>query len=267
MKKLKIFTVVLISSVLVLTGCNSNNIKPIEGGQRIGVVLMHGKGGDTQWVAPLASSLRSAGVKVITPDMPWHRDRIYDKTFDEAMAEINSYVIKLKSAGVQSVYVAGHSLGAVAAAGYGARYDNVQGIILLAPGHFTAQPGFHNNFVNDIDKAQSMIAAGKGAEKSDFGDANAGKQYTRVVTADVFLSWFSDTGPAEFVLNMWNIKDGVPVLYVAGSLDRIPQTKDREYAFDNVPSNPHNKFVVIESDHLDVPRKSDEVVIEWLRKM
>jgi pimeloyl-ACP methyl ester carboxylesterase len=173
----------------------------------------------------------------------------------------------MKSHGVQTVYVAGHSLGAIAAAGYGARFDDVDGLILLAPGHFIAWPGFHKKFIEDLRKADEMIKSGKGDKKSNFGDINAGKWTTRYITANVFKSWFSDTGPAEFVANMMNIKGGIPVLYVAGSQDRIPQTKNREYAFDKVPANPNSQFNIIASGHLDVPRKSDEIVIEWLRKM
>jgi hypothetical protein len=147
------------------------------------------------------------------------------------------------------------------------RYEDVNGICLLAPGHFTAWPGFHRRFVDDLEKAQSMINEGKGNEKSTFSDGNSGKQDTRVVKASVYQSWFSDTGPAEFVTNMRSMKGGIPVLYIAGSKDRIPQTKNREYAFDVVPTNPNSKFVIIESNHLDVPRKADEVVIEWLRNL
>lgn len=262
----KTFAAALISAVLVIAGCSSTNIKPIENGQKIGVVLMHGKGGDTRWVEPLASSLRSAGVKVVTPNMPWHRNRIYDKTFEEAMGEINNHVTRMKASGAESVFVAGHSLGAIAAAGYAARHNDIQGIILLAPGHFTGWPGFHRFFIDDLEKADAMIKAGKGDSKSSFRDANVGSRDSRYITANIFYSWFSDVGPAEFVENMRNNKGGIPVLYVAGSQDRIPQTQNRVYAFDKAPPNPKNHFAIVDSDHLDVPRKADEVVIEWLRK-
>lgn len=109
-KSKAIISVVIIVASIILFGCTTKNIKPIENGQKIGVVLMHGKGGDTDWVDPLASSLKSVGVKVITPAMAWHRDRIYDKNFEEAMAEINDLVLKIKSEGSEVVYVAGHSL-------------------------------------------------------------------------------------------------------------------------------------------------------------
>jgi esterase/lipase len=236
MKSLRILLIAT-TAVLALAGCSSKSIKPIENGNILGVVLMHGKGGGTKWVDPLASNLRSTGVQVVTPAMPWHRRRIYDKTFEASMLEIQKHVRKLKSDGAISVFVAGHSLGAIAAAGYGARYEDIQGIILLAPGHFTDWGGFHGKFVGDLKKADSMIDSGQGDKKSRFGDINAGKTSTRYTTAKIYMSWFSPIGPAEFVSNMANLKGNIPVLYVAGSRDYIPQTQNREYAFDRAPEN------------------------------
>jgi pimeloyl-ACP methyl ester carboxylesterase len=255
----------LLLSALVLVGCNAGNIKPIDGGENIGVVLMHGKGGTTRWVDPLASSLRSAGIRVVTPNMPWHKNRIYDRGFEDSMLEIHGHVQQLQADGAEKIYVAGHSLGAVATAGYAARYDGIQGVMLLAPGHFVGLAGFNSNFLGDLRKANAMIKQGKGDRKSSFGDINGGKRATRQVTAEIYKSWFSATGPAEFVGNMAALKGGIPVLYIAGSRDRIPRTKDRSYAFDGAPGNPKSRFEVINAGHLEVPRMADEVVIEWLR--
>ena len=266
MRLVKLSILLITVATAFLTGCNSKNIKPIENGNDIGVVLMHGKGGTTEWIDSLASSLRSAGINVVTPSMPWHRDRIYDRTFEQSMSEINGYVDKLKASGSKSVFVAGHSLGAVAAAGYAARYNDIAGIILLAPGHFVAWPGFHAVVADDLANADAMIAAGKGDATGSYKDINGPKRPSRVVKAAIYKSWFSDTGPAEFVSNMKGVKGSIPILYVAGSQDRIPQTKNRGYAFDLAPENPKSEFVIIDSSHLDVPRKADEVVIEWLRE-
>ena len=65
-------------------------IKRIEGSEQIGVLLMHGKGGDDRWVYPLAVGLRDAGVIVEAPSsMPWSKTRIYEKSFEESMIEID----------------------------------------------------------------------------------------------------------------------------------------------------------------------------------
>jgi 2',3'-cyclic-nucleotide 2'-phosphodiesterase (5'-nucleotidase family) len=46
----------------------------------------------------------------LVPDMPWHRNRIYDKTFEDSLQEINAHVEKLIQKGAKKVFVAGHSL-------------------------------------------------------------------------------------------------------------------------------------------------------------
>lgn len=266
MKPNQYLAIIILFFGLLSFSCSVKTLQPISSANKIGVVLMHGKGGDTQWVDPLKSSMEGVGIVVDAPQMPWHRSRIYDKSFDDAMGEINLHVQSLKNQGVAKVYVAGHSLGAVAAAGYAARYDDINGIILMAPGHFTAWPEFHNQFVDDLNKAEKMISDGKGDEKGEFHDLNAGKSFARFVTANIYKSWFSDVGPAEFRNNLANLKGNIPVLYVAGSQDRTPQTKTKDYAFVNAPANKDSHFVIIDSDHLDVPDKADEIVIEWLRK-
>jgi len=245
-------------------GCAAK-MEPIPDANQIGVVLMHGKGGDTGWVDPLANSLKKADVQVLTPAMPWHRGRIYDKTFEDSLEEIHWHVEKLKTMGARKVFVAGHSLGAVAAAGYGATYDDINGIILLAPGHFVMQDGFSAKVFEDVDRAKSMIDSGRGDERAYFGDINMGKSSQRLVTAKVYYSWFSPEGPAGFALNMMNLKNNIAILYIAGEKDRIPGTKDRSYAFDEAPQNSKSEFVIIPSSHLYVPRNSAQIVGDWLR--
>jgi esterase/lipase len=199
--------------------------------------------------------------------MPWSKNRIYDKTFDDSLAEIRSHVQKLKKEGATKIIVAGHSLGAVTTAGYGARVGDVDGLILLAPGHFTNQRGFSQYFGDDLAIAKQLVDSGKGDDKATFGDVNSGVRATRYITANIFLSWFSPSGPAEFVDNMTQIGQKIPILYVAGSMDKIPETQNREYAFDKVVRHSKSRFLIIESSHLDVPERASEVVIEWIRAL
>lgn len=261
MKISKLFFVTFFTLLIINVGVRAESFK---GANKIGIVLMQGKGGSTKWVDSLASSLESDDIQVVTPDMPWHRDRIYEKSFDASMLEIQGYVNELKAKGATKIFVAGHSLGAVASAGYGAQIGGIQGIILLAPGHFTNVNKFKRRFVEDLEKANKMIAAGEGSKVSEFADINNGSRMTRDVTADIYKSWFSPTGPAEFVTNMSNQKKGISILYIAGSEDRLPRTKDREYAFDKAPANDNNQFTIIDSGHLDVPDGSSDVVKQWL---
>lgn len=255
----------LFIAAICAISCSSPTVKPFIPNEKIGIVLLHGKGGDTRWVDPLASTLRSAGAQVLTPNMPWDKSRIYGKGFEESLLDIQRLVGQLRSAGANRIYVAGHSLGAIAAAGYGARIGDIQGIILLAPGHFTSQPDFERKFAEDVRKAEDLIASGKGDQVTVFNDISSGQSSTRYVSPNIYWSWFSPTGPADFVSNMSSLKDGVSVLYVAASRDGIPETKNQSYAFDKAPTNPKNKFVIISSSPLDVPRQSTEIVSDWLR--
>lgn len=243
-------------------GSDSN---PLPKGNEIGIVLMHGKDGDTRYVDYLAGRLSSADVHVLTPDMPWHKKRIYDKTFEDSMKEINQYVEKLRAQGVKKVFVAGHSLGAVAAAGYGATFGNIDGIILLAPGHLIGLKSFSERFSNDVARAEAMIKEGRGDKAGRFGDINMGKTSDRSVSADIYYSWFSPGGPADFATNMARLKNGMAVLYIGGEKDKTSGSKDG-YAFDKAPLNDKSLFATVPSDHLSVPGDSARIVIDWLRK-
>ena len=56
-------------------------VEPVAG-PKLGLVLMHGKGGLTKLVDSLADSLRAAGVLVDTPLMSWSKHRIYDRDYE-----------------------------------------------------------------------------------------------------------------------------------------------------------------------------------------
>ena len=102
-------------AVLVLGGTPQ---KSFSASNDVGVILMHGKGGtagERSSIGKLAESLESEGFIVLAPDMPWHELRIWDKSFDESMVEIDGYVAELKSKGAKKIVVGGQSLGANAA--------------------------------------------------------------------------------------------------------------------------------------------------------
>lgn len=230
----------------------------------IGIILMHGKDSVHRVIAPLSNSLESAGFKVLTPDMPWSKKRIYDRTYKRSIEEINQYVKELKEDGIDKIYVAGHSMGAVVAAGYASLHDDIDGIILIAPGHFVNHIATIDSINESIEKAKTMIDAGNGDNKSDFNDVNMGKSFSRYVKANIYYSWFSPQKGADFATNMENLKGNIPVLYIAGSKDKIPRTQDRTYAYDNIPINQKSKFLIIEATHMQAVSKSSKTVIEWL---
>jgi pimeloyl-ACP methyl ester carboxylesterase len=244
-------------------------IKPIEGGEKIGVLLMHGKAGDDRWIYPLAVGLRDAGVLVEAPSsMPWSKTRIYDKSFEESMIEIDGLVEKLKAAGARKIFVGGHCFGATVAMGYAVHCEGLNGLILLAPGHLTSAKRFRSFVQESVAKAEEMIRSGRGEEKAHFKDLNMGEPFTRYVSAKLYYSWFAPDGPASFAKNAKRMKPGTPLLYIVASKQKkIAVSKKRTFAFDKAPHHPTSKFVTIASDHYHTPADSLGVVVDWLRRL
>ena len=229
----------------------------------LGVVLLHGKGGSpTGYVRELAAALQGRGYMVSTPAMPWAKSRIYDASFEEAMAEIDRHVDALRQQGAKFVVVAGQSLGANAALGYAASRERVGGIIALAPAHNPESQAFAKRLGSDVRRARAMVAAGKGTEKQVFSDINQGKALEVTATAEVYLSWFDPDGPAVMPRSAASIKSPTPLLFIVGSADRTAPTRD--YIFDKAPAHAKSKFVTVTANHFTVPTAAIEEVVTWL---
>ena len=100
--------------------------------------------------------------------MPWAKNRIYDASFEEAMAEIDRHVDALRQKGATLVVVAGQSLGANAALGYAASRERVGGIIALAPAYNPELQAFARRMGAEVRRARAMVADGKGKRSRPF---------------------------------------------------------------------------------------------------
>jgi pimeloyl-ACP methyl ester carboxylesterase len=241
---------------------------------KLGVVLLHGNwtlplgGGnripafDTH-ISSLASSLRAAGFRVVMPEMPWSRNHVYDRTYEQAMDEIAAAAGKLNAQGAESIVVAGHSMGANAALGYAALRGGIVGVIALAPGHDPAMPRFREAVQSSVDRALAMVKAGKGSEQARFEDVNAGRTGTVVTTAAQYLSFFDPDGNAAIPRNAGRLPAGVPLLWVAAEDDPLSHLGPA-YAFAKAPPNPLSQYVVVPGGHLAAPDSAISVVIAWL---
>lgn len=254
--------VLFLAVVVLLVAFSTARAAPLDG-KGIGVVLMHGKGGRTGLIDGLAAAIRAAGAKVATPLMPWSRDRIYDRTHEEAMKEIDTAVAALRADGATRIVVAGHSMGANAALGYGARRDGLAGVILLAYGHVPNNKYFRTHFAGDVARAKELIDAGRGAETGSYPDINTGSAESRTVSAEIYWSWFSPDGPAGDRQNAENFRPGTPVLWVSADSDRISQY-GRPLIWDRLPPSPKSRFEIISSDHRSTPEDAKAIVVEWL---
>jgi len=248
--------------VAILTAMNAAVAAP----QDVGIVLLHGKGGTPEGViGRLAVELGSKGYRVSTPVMPWSTRRIYDRTFEEALKEIDAEFDALRANGAKTLVIAGQSLGANVALGYAAARPSIGGAIVLAPGHNPESAGFRRALEDDVKRARALVASGKGAEPQLFGDRNMGKSYTVSATPQVYLSWMDPDGAAVMPKSAAAINQPVPLLFVIGSRDRNAQPK--AYAFDKAPAHPKSKYLTVPADHLEVPSAAAAEVIAWLASL
>jgi len=224
---------------------------------------MHGKGGTDKLVASLASALRDAGAAVVTPLMPWSSTRIYDKSYEAAMAEIDERVAELRAQGAKRIVVAGHSLGANAALGYGARRDGLAGVVLLAYGHVPDKRGMARKLAGSVAKAREMVAAGKGGDTAEFLDFGGGND-TATATANDLLSWFDPAGPATFSKNAPDLKAATPALCIDGERDKWKRCGE---IMGLVPSHPASREIRVDASHKGTPAASVDAVLAWLKTL
>ena len=259
------YIIILLVFVFVL----SFSTTPPQTGEKLGILLMHGKGGTSDPNSPigkLSYVLKREGFIVIAPIMPWSRSRMYDKTFDESMAEIDKNVEILRKNGATRIVVGGHSMGANAALGYGARREGLSGILAIAPGHVPDMMGFQNEIDHDWIRAKEMVEAGKGNQSDKFNDLNQRAKTKVKVKAEVYLSWFDPNGPACMPVNAANLKPGTPLLWIIGKKDYMFKV-GRDYAFNKAPSNPKNAYIVVEGGHIDTPQRGKAEIINWLNNL
>ena len=257
-------SMMFIAAMLCITG-NA----PASAADKIGVVLMHGKTGTAKPrspVGPLIATLQGAGILVDAPDMPWSRNRFLDKDYSGAMAEIDAAVARLKKRGATKIVVAGQSMGANAALGYGAQRDGLSGIMAIAPGHVPDLPGFQNAVQHDYRRAQAMVDKGEGETIAAFGDNNQGRKSQARVKAGVYLSWYAPDGPAAMPVNAGKLKAGTPLLWVIGR-DDPGFSRGKAYAFDRAPANPRSLYLEVDGGHRDTAKVAVKQILQWLRSL
>ncbi|TDI65721.1 MAG: alpha/beta fold hydrolase [Alphaproteobacteria bacterium] len=253
-------------ALLVLVGAPQNSVSANNG---VGVLLMHGKGAtadETTPIGKLAESLKSDGFIVLAPDMPWHELRIWDKSFNESTVEIDGYVAELKSKGAKKIVVGGHSLGASAAIGYGARRKGIAGILAIAPGHVPELNGFRARVDDDWERALKLVNEGKGNETFDFKDTNQGSTSEVSAKAKDYLSWYDPAGPAVMPSNAMMLKPGTALMWIIGKQDPMLEWgHDATYAFNEAPDHPKSIYIEVPGGHRVTAQKGEDAIIKWLK--
>lgn len=231
-----------------------------------GIVLLHGKGGTpTSMIEGLSETLKKEGALVEAPELPWSSRRIYDATYDQAMAEIDLAVQKLKWAGATRIVVAGHSLGGNAAIGYASRRPDLAAVIALAPGHLPEAWALRIRTKGAIAKARQLVADGKGDVRISFPDLAQGIPFQVRATPNVYLSMFDPEGPAVIPRNAAAM-GAMPFLWVVGVGDPI-FFHGRDYGFDLGAKHPKSKYLVIPGLHLTTPFQARGSIVDWLKSL
>src|SRR5450432_4754814 len=211
--------------------------------QGTGVVFLHGKGVWTgAFDGGIPSALEAEGAVVASPEMPWSFVRMYGATFDEAMREIDDAVAGLKQKGATRIVVIGHSLGANAAIGYGARRSAVAAVVAISPGHLPETAEMRARTADALVEARALLAAGEKSRRT-WPDRIQGVPTFATASPAIYLSMFDPDGPAVIPKNAASLR-GMPLLWVVGDTDPI-FARGRDYAFARAPKNPKSRYIEV----------------------
>lgn len=231
---------------------------------RIGIVVMHGKGGAPgQHVAALAAGLEEQGYLVANLEMPWSGRRSYDTPVPAAESEVVAALEQLRTHGAQHLFVAGHSQGGLFALYFGGRHP-VDGVIAIAPGGNVAAQAFRQKLGGSVARARELIAAGKGDERTEFLDFEGSRGTYRVsCTAASYLSWFDPDGAMNELAAVRSMDPQVPVLFIVPRGDYPPLQAAKQAMFAALPPHPLTRLYEPDSSHLGAPAASLGEIARW----
>jgi pimeloyl-ACP methyl ester carboxylesterase len=231
---------------------------------RLGVVVMHGKGGSpSRHVAILAAGLEAKGYLVANLEMPWSGRRNYDAPVAAAEDQLESALNELRARGADRLFVAGHSQGGLFALYFGGRHP-VDGVIAIAPGGNAASPSYREKLGASVSRARELIAAGKGNEPAQFLDLEGSRgTYAISCTPGNYLSWFDPDGAMNELQAVRNMNPQVPVLFIAPLGDYPPLRSSKQMMFTALPANPLTKLYEPDASHLEAPGASLDESARW----
>jgi len=234
------------------------------GSTRIGIVIMHGKGGSpTKHVSDLASALEGQGFLVANLEMPWSGRRDYDVNVSAAEREVESALNALRDKGARKLFVSGHSQGGLFALYYGSKHV-VDGVIAIAPGGNVGGAAYREKLGESVALARKLIAEGKGEEKAGLADYEGAKGVYRINSPpSAYLSWFDPEGAMNQRTAIQSMNPAVPVLFIAPANDYPGLLMVKQQMFDALPKNPHTKLYEPNSSHLNSPSASIKEIVEW----
>ena len=231
---------------------------------KIGVVVMHGKGGSpAKHVADLASFLENKGYLVANLEMPWSGRREYDVNVAGAEKEVESALDNLRAQGATKLFVAGHSQGGLFALYFGGKHM-IDGVIAIAPGGNVDSPVFQEKLGKSVELANKLVAGGKGDEKTGFFDFEGSKGTISInSTPAAYLSWFDPDGAMNQSIAVRNVNPQVPVLFIVPKGDYPGLLKVKQSMFDALPHHPLTRLYEPDANHTGAPSALRDEIILW----
>jgi pimeloyl-ACP methyl ester carboxylesterase len=244
----RILAIVLALACLTLGPPPDAQAKDLKGW---GVLLIHGKKGGPATLSGLASALIAPSAITASPQMPWPGGY---RTYDAVLNEIGAQIAALRSKGATRIALAGHSIGANVALGYGAARGCVDAVIAMGPGH---QPDrFIGRTADSLNRAKQAVAAGHGGEVSTYIDVNQGDVFQVKSSAASYVSFFDPNGPAaQMTANAGRLK-GAKLLWVVGSGD--PGARAVAHG---------GKVISVSAGHGGTPRAGTAEIVSWLESL
>ncbi len=234
----------------------------------IGIIIMHGKGGSpSRWVSDLATSMERSGYLVANLEMPWSGRINFSLPVSKAEEDIDAALKGLRAKGAKRVFISGHSLGGAYAL-YLASRKAVDGVIIIAPGGNINNPAFRKNIADTLAHAEKLVAEGKGGERTQLQDYEAGKGHYPIDTIPAhYLSWHAPDGPFNMTRAAQEANPRVPVLFIIPTRDYPGLLASSPAIFRMLPPNPLTQLVQPEADHLRAPAASANEIARWTREM
>jgi pimeloyl-ACP methyl ester carboxylesterase len=243
-------------------------MKAMSAPQKIGIVIMHGKGSSPSGkVSGLASFLESKGYLVANLEMPWSGKRDYDVNVSAAEEEVEAALSALRSKGAQKVFVAGHSQGGVFTLHFSGKHI-VDGIICIAPGGNVGGTVFLEKLGGSVARAKQLVAEGKGGEKARLDDFEGKKgTYPVVTTPAVYLTWFDPDGAMNSDRAARVVNPLVPIFWIVAKNDYPNLRKTNIPMFETLPKNPRTRLYEPDADHISALSESRDEIVRWIAEV
>lgn len=250
---------------MLASAANAQSAGRLEAAQ-IGVVLMHGKGGQpTGLIAALSAYLQEQGFGVRNLEMPWSGRRQYDASPAHAQQQVLDAFAELRQKGAVRQVLAGHSQGAIFALHLAASVP-LDALVAIAPGGNTGTALYAQKIGAHLQVARTLVAAGRGDETGDFADYEGSKGMMALRTrAAHYAAWFDPQGVMHQERALRAVPSAVPVLYLGPTGDYPVLVRANPNLFALLPHHPASTLEFPEASHASVPTAARERIAAWLR--